>query len=491
MTIRLNKKRTLILLVVFSLFVLLLFFNRGFICHDEGHILHAAQRMINGEIIYRDFHFLYTPGSVFLTAFAFRIFGESILTGRILMLVLAILSTILIFKIILKVTRNNWLGMLAVGIYLFWGPTHINFPWPVMFAISTSLLIYFFFIKALEEKRNIYFFLIGILTLITLLFKQNFGLAVFLNNIFIFILLKIIRRKSQVAHYAIGLLASLLLFVGYLIITDSFFPLLNDCYQLSVKKIILEGALNTPFVYGQKLSEKLVKTLFYLNPLIISTLGLSMSLVNRTTTRKYFFLSSFVLSFYLFGIRPTTDYVHVSPLLSLTGIPSVIIINELKKNYTKLIAIVSTLALIFLGFHTALYKGYYKWETPLINQQFYFKHPRINIWTDKKYESVIRKLLPQINNRTGQADYIFIYPNAPMFYFISDKKNPTMYSDLSPQMIPVKDQTHIINNLIKNNVRVVLTHSSLKPISNIEKYILENFFPVDSVDEFTLWEKLK
>ncbi len=491
MVTSLNKKIPFILLVVFSLLVLLFFFNKGFIYHDEGHVLHAAQRMIDGEIIYRDFHFLYTPGSVFLTAFAFRIFGESILTGRVLMLLSAILSAILVFKIILKTTKNNLLGASAVGVYLAWGPTHINFPWPVMFSISSSLLLYSLFIKALKEKKNIHFLLIGILTAVTLLIKQNLGAAVFLTNIFIFMFIKTLRRKKQVVHYTVGLFATLLLFAGYLITTDSLLPFLNDFYQFSVKKIILEKTLNTPFVYGQNLSEKISKTLFYLSPLAISALGLFMSFTNKINRGKYFFLSGFVLLFYLFGIRPTTDYVHISPLLSLVGLPLAMIINELNKRYTKLMFSALTLALIFLGFHTALCKGYYRWETPLVKQRLYINHPRINIWTDEKYKSVVGKLLPQITKQTDRDDYIFIYPNAPMFYFISDRKNPTMYSDLSPSMILTGDQTSILKSLEKNNVKVILTHSLLKPSLKIEKYILENFSSVDSIYEFTLWEKLQ
>ena len=54
-----------LLIFLFSLTVLAFFFNRGFAYYDEGFILHAVQRVAGGEIVYKDFDFIYTPGSIF------------------------------------------------------------------------------------------------------------------------------------------------------------------------------------------------------------------------------------------------------------------------------------------------------------------------------------------------------------------------------------------------------------------------------------------
>src|SRR3990172_971973 len=88
-----------VFVILFSFFVLSFFFNRGFAYYDEGFILHAAQRVIQGELPYRDFDLIYTPGTVFLTAAAFKIFGESILAGRILSLLVSLLAVYLVYKI--------------------------------------------------------------------------------------------------------------------------------------------------------------------------------------------------------------------------------------------------------------------------------------------------------------------------------------------------------------------------------------------------------
>src|SRR3989344_3118356 len=163
-----------VLLGILIIIILFFFFNRGFAYYDEGFILHAAQRVLQGEFPYKDFDLIYTPGTVYLTAAAFKIFGESILAGRILSLTVSLLACYLVYKICFRSTKNYFGSFFAVLIYLAWGPTHINFPWPSMFALTTGM-------AALLVWPN--YLVVGLITFITFIMKQNFGLAVFLSII--------------------------------------------------------------------------------------------------------------------------------------------------------------------------------------------------------------------------------------------------------------------------------------------------------------------
>lgn len=55
--------------------------------NDEALVIHAARRMLSGEIPYRDFDMLYTPGSMILTAIWLAFTGESYDAARWLMVV--------------------------------------------------------------------------------------------------------------------------------------------------------------------------------------------------------------------------------------------------------------------------------------------------------------------------------------------------------------------------------------------------------------------
>src|SRR5260370_34153395 len=50
---------------------------------DEGIVLCGAERILRGEVPYRDFFSFYTPGSFYLVALVFRIFGDSLVAARL------------------------------------------------------------------------------------------------------------------------------------------------------------------------------------------------------------------------------------------------------------------------------------------------------------------------------------------------------------------------------------------------------------------------
>lgn len=61
---------------------LCLFRRYSLIDPDEGIILQGAQRILDGQVLYRDFFSFFTPGSYYLVALMFRIFGDSLLVAH-------------------------------------------------------------------------------------------------------------------------------------------------------------------------------------------------------------------------------------------------------------------------------------------------------------------------------------------------------------------------------------------------------------------------
>ena len=49
---------------------------------DEGIVLEGAQRILRGEVLYRDFFSYFTPGSYYFLALLFKVFGDSFLVAR-------------------------------------------------------------------------------------------------------------------------------------------------------------------------------------------------------------------------------------------------------------------------------------------------------------------------------------------------------------------------------------------------------------------------
>jgi hypothetical protein len=79
---------------------------------DEGISLQGAQRILGGEVLYRDFFALVTPGSYYWTALLFKIFGNSILTARATLVVYGGVFSLLTYLLARRVCsrRNAALG---------------------------------------------------------------------------------------------------------------------------------------------------------------------------------------------------------------------------------------------------------------------------------------------------------------------------------------------------------------------------------------------
>lgn len=482
-----------VLVILFSLVILFFFFNRGFAYYDEGFILHAAQRITAGEIPYRDFDFIYTPGTIFLVALVFKLFGESILVGRVLTMLIAILTALLIYFVTNRITKSKLLSFFSMFVYLSWGPTHINFPWPTLFAFSAVLLAAFFL------ETNV--FISGVLVFTTFALKQNLGMAVFLSSLLSLIIVEKAKIKSLFV-LVLGVFLAFAVFLIYLLLTKSTKSFIDNIYLYTIKTVILDQAFATDFPKG-------LKSLIYLFPGFVSLTSLIFVYRNK---KKYIHLPLFILFFYLFGIKPTTDYPHLSILMAMTGIPLAIILGNattildaLRKSWVTRMTLYwfvqnlfntivygSALLLIFLGFYTALFKNYYRWDSPLIKQTYPVADPRAGILVDQKFNRVIPGVLTFISGKSKKSDPIFVFYNAAMIYFLSERKNPTRYVNFSPDLsLGESREKDVINSLREKNVKIVLTHEPPDRWGNplITKFILKNYQKKKEIFEFSLWEK--
>src|SRR5713226_6683617 len=79
-----SRSERYIALAIFLLsFLYLCVFRRySWVDPDEGIILQGAQRILDGQVLYRDFFSFFTPGSYYLFALLFRVFGDSYLVAH-------------------------------------------------------------------------------------------------------------------------------------------------------------------------------------------------------------------------------------------------------------------------------------------------------------------------------------------------------------------------------------------------------------------------
>lgn len=443
---------------------LVLYGIRGVVYSDEGYVLQGASRILSGEIPYKDFHFAYTPLVLYATSLSFFVFGKSVLAGRILMILMGLISLYLMLFITKKLTDRNWLQYLAGFTYIGWGPLHTHFPWPVMLAITSGLAVSFFLLQALDaktkKKTNWYIIFAGVMVFITGMAKQNFGVFMLPVMLIAFFTHKKLCNKPAMIYGFLGIVIPALLYFSYLFLTGSLYPFWHDFYTYTLRRIVLEQTLTTPFFFGDTLWEKIGKFLFYASPFFLSI----SAVILDWKKKRYIFLSSFVLFFYLSGIRPTTDYIHLAPLLSLIGIPLIISYSALPKSIVQKGIGIVLIGFCFLGFYTALYKGYYRWQSPLFVQTDWVFLPKTYIFLDSYQKDELTRIVSSIQNHTKENEPIFVNGYAPMWYFLSDRKNPTDFDLLEPTDFYKPYEKELQDTLEKKRVPIILTRTMDTPV---------------------------
>ncbi|MBI2028544.1 MAG: glycosyltransferase [Candidatus Levybacteria bacterium] len=480
------RKFLIFLFLLISLPLLVLTHTRGIVYSDEGYMLNSAQRMLDGQLPYRDFHLAYTPGTIYLIALSFILFGQSILSERIISIILSLLTLFVLFSILKLITKKYVLIFAALLIYLVWGPMHINFLWPVMLALFTGFLTCYLLLIALNRKGLFFFLIAGATTSITFLFKQNFGIGLLLNSLLFFFFL----NSSRVRYFSIfisGVAITTIVFIVYLTNTNSLFAFIDDLNVYTIQRIVTDKTLSTPFFYTHGSINSIPKTIFYIFPLIVSLLAVFYALRFK---KKYLFLASFCLIYYVLGIRPTTDYVHLVPLLAVTGIP-LVLINELSQSLViKKTLMIIFIVLILLGLYTAFFKGYYRWEEPLIQQNYFLNNSRAKVWVGKAHSLESGELLSFLGTKMGKNPYIFTNSYKPMLYFMSGYKNPTKFDLLSPSKTDLPYKEEIIKDLEEKNVKIILTENTSETMY-LGEYITKNYKIMKRVNNLFIWERKK
>src|SRR5207248_11444037 len=70
---------------------------------DESHLLYGARRVLEGQVIYRDFFETITPLAYYLFAGVYRIAGTTLLAARTTIAVIEAFGCVLLFRLVRRV----------------------------------------------------------------------------------------------------------------------------------------------------------------------------------------------------------------------------------------------------------------------------------------------------------------------------------------------------------------------------------------------------
>jgi len=155
-----------------------LFYRRGLGLAVIGYSVAPTERVLQGEVPYRDFLFNYTPGILWLNALLMKWFGVTLLTVRAGLLVTRLLTLALVYHLARRLA-GGWLALLPVALTLAWlGYEHLFNPYPDVYFMPLALAGLLCALNYDQSPRAGWLLLGGLAAGGVLLFKHNVGVFV-------------------------------------------------------------------------------------------------------------------------------------------------------------------------------------------------------------------------------------------------------------------------------------------------------------------------
>jgi hypothetical protein len=156
-------------------------YDRALVPMDEGHLAAAAGWMLQGKLLYRDIHTGIFPGIYLLTSGLFALFGHDFVVTRLAAVAMNVCITLCLWLVSRRMLRPHW-ALLPSILYLCL--LAVAFPVLSMFNYSTlavcfGLLGLLFALRYMENGHFADGLLLGLFVACAGLTKQNFGGLIF------------------------------------------------------------------------------------------------------------------------------------------------------------------------------------------------------------------------------------------------------------------------------------------------------------------------
>jgi hypothetical protein len=483
--------------------------------YDEGVGLIGAERLSGGQLPYHDFWTIYTPlNYYFLAGFSF-VSGYSIILTRILSLLIAVLTVMILHKIIRLANDNQaklWSGIMLIivaGYSLF-------FARGMGIALMLSAASIYFLVRLMghqSKKKMLFGFLSGLLCGFTILTRIDTGFFLFSSILLTFLTLRIFNKYTE---YEPGFNYIKLLFIVLTGVLSAVLPLFVYFASVMDLRLIYDQIIQAPLsVYSayRKLPRlhiwdviratdlKNAFNIFWFGIYSLFTGSIAIVIIekvwrNRKTSVIHSNRILTALPLIIFAVlllaqtivRP--DYEHFIPtwLFALTAMLAYLDYNNIKPQARNFSIV---FLLMFASYFLIVKYSHYR-KSCSDSYSSISSIPRANgIIINNDWKRDLESAVNYIRNNSGTNEKIFVandrhdrgYRCDVMFYYLSERLPGTKYHELHPGVVSKKVvQTEILNELINNNVRCIVRvmgiNSNKEPNLSSESsgvFLLDNF----------------
>jgi hypothetical protein len=497
--------RSFLLFTIFAALYILPFMRLYLLGSDEGTLVYGAVRVFHGQVFTRDFFEVMGPGTLYLLAGFFKLFGVSFLTTRIWLFLCSLGTAVLIYLLSHRICRSY-----RALPPIFFAATCFGGLWPAIshhgdsnfFALSAvaSLLLWY-------DKRYPFLLLMaGVLTGVTTVILQPKGVLLFAASL---AWLLILNRREKISASTLSLIGAGFLGViglvvlyfwakgalGSLIYVNFIWPLSH--YQ-TVNSVPYAGDIVFTWSHWVVPSMKVwtvpLACVLIIPLLVVAAFPLLLPVLGARV--RWGVGRPDVLLFWLCGAALWLAEIHRKDVIHLVyGSPlwmilCVYFLTEDKRTAARNALQFLTVTSVFLAsFNLALLMATRTVPT--------------RVGTVKTFGEI--PVLSFLNQHVSPGEEIFAYPYCPRFYFLGATVNPTPYSILLYNYNTPEQFREVVRILDQHKVKYVVWDKDLENVAEsvfptstqllleghiIEPYLESHYKLVQDIDGYRILERI-
>lgn len=462
---------------VFSLLYLFIFRRHTSIDADEGIILQGAQRILDGQVLYRDFFSFFTPGSYYLTALILHCFGDTFLVARTTVAFIGAAFAPITYVLARRVCSRQ----ISLLVTVLMTATAVPVRFLVLHNWDSTLwaaLALYCAVRLLESRASGWAFATGSFASLTVLFEQSKGAGLWVGLGSAFLLIAVSHRypnlftRKRVALLAVGLAWPFLITIFYfasqhalgVMLTDWFWPIHHYSAANRVPygyPDLSEDTLDSVFHTGS-FALRAVEVLAFLPALWLPVLPLfAVALLPRLIAgvwRKqsfdadwgyYMLVSTSVTGLLFCGVVAVrADRVHffyLQPIFLLVLawlLDGKDIRGPVFRRLGKFLTVCVTLSLV-----PSAMALLFSVTAPHVTQV-----TRRGIVVSSSRDTV----LDYVQAHVAPGEKILVYPYSSLYYFLTATRSSTAFEYFQPGMNTDEQAREMLNELSAHPVRVVI-----------------------------------
>ncbi len=505
-----------IAIFIISLIYYLSYTSYGYSESDWGGIVVAAERFLNGDVFYKDFSIVYTPGIYLYTALAFKIFGVELQSALVAWSFIRAVNCFLFYLLGRKFFQHKIAMVLPFILWIIPGPIHKSF---LVFFYLLHLII---FLKLLASNNKALYLSSGLVAGISFIFRLDllplFGITLFVVESLK--LIKPIKSESWKALIITSIKNLSIFCVGTIL---SILPLV---LYLTYNSVLTEAVNQTLSFLGRERSGMFslppISKIFSWNmwdfskyavvfvPFGISIL-LLVEIIEDIRIKRFGHIDKLFLVLFVYGLLSLHQVLRwpwagrlfqILPPFIIADIYIIVrhYINRDSESIKKppviysIFMLTTNLVLFSLIIGSLTMSDMYTNNSILLRltNRTLLSTPKVTVHTTEKEAEEIYKLLDIIKTETVNDEYIYIVQYYPMYYFMTDRRNATRYYFLEAYVYSEEKQLKVIKDLEDKNVRFIISgpnHPETPEATILNEYLNEHFKIIEKIGKKVIYKR--